>query len=205
MALGVEYRLLASGMLCLASAALGGCGGRTAELPEERRLGAELLPSAPGCQQRFSNRLQGHSCQHAQLGPFRQVEPVYEVGGDAPDVSRTHTTFQAIPVPATGGLARVRYRPRRDSAHAIFLEPDLPFELVSSASGELMEGRYRQPIDTCSELAVGAVFDLEQRGSYELWVNVPAPAAGEPPGKIRFNLFIEHLGTFEEPLVEGCP
>lgn len=156
------------------------------------------------CSRRLSQELLEHSCQHAQLGPFRKVVPGFVAGAIAPDISRTHTTYHVLEVPLQGGRARLAFRPSRPGEHAVFVLPEQEVELRLQGVNTQETRRHEQAVPACAELSRGHVFDLARGREYELEVFLPPPEQSSEGEAIQLSLFIEHLGTYEPAWDDEC-
>jgi MYXO-CTERM domain-containing protein len=145
------------------------------------------LPS--DCQQ-LGPALVGHSCFHAEFGPYATVEatPGTKEVALTRDVDAVHTLYEVV-LPAPLGENMVTYRvagPDRAGAWAIFSEPSVPVRVLDPQGNEL-KPLLAQNIEPCGPLRRAQVYDLEDV-RYRIVLG-PAPVTRAP-------LVIENVQDF---------
>ncbi|UQA60041.1 putative metal-binding motif-containing protein [Polyangium aurulentum] len=143
----------------------------------------------PDCKQ-LGPALVGHSCFHAQYGPYVTVEatPGAEELPLTRDVDLVHTLYEVI-LPTPLGENTVTYRvagPDRAGAWAVFSEPSVPIRVLDPQGNELTP-LLVQDIEPCGPLRHAQVYDLEDV-RYRIVLG-PAPVTRAP-------LVIENVQDF---------
>ncbi|MDI3290264.1 putative metal-binding motif-containing protein [Polyangium sp. 15x6] len=176
----------------------------SAKAPRRRArhaLGATLLSCAllapqvsraelpPDCQE-LGPALVGHSCFHAEFGPYATVQATAGTTATAetPDVDPVHTLFEVI-LPAPLGENTITYRVAskdRAGAWAIFSEPSVPIRVLDPQGNELTP-LLAQDIEPCGPLQRAQVYHFEDV-RYRLVLG-PAPVDRGP-------LVIENVQDF---------
>lgn len=147
------------------------------------------------CTPELGEALLEHSCQHATIGPFVDVNAVGTRGLALSEVSLSHRTYRISLPSATGGEefitdGWVRYRPSRDGKHVFFVKPALPLRVLAADvdTGADLRRLHDQSIEQCPEnLNHGTVYELERGVVYYLGL---LREAGDAV------LFVEHIDTF---------
>lgn len=172
-----------------AGVALTGCGGRAEDL-------ADATLPAQACRPELAPRVFQHACQHAGLGPYRDLSVSPDEGALALDVSRAHTTFRvSAEGPSDGAPVRLAYHPSREGEHVFFTAASFGLHVRDAAGSPLVAVHSEEGVP-CDVLESAAIYELTPGEPYELDVTLPGEGA--------LTLFIEHLGTFRAPWEEDC-
>ncbi len=131
-------------------------------LPPTRALAA-----IPGDCRNLGSAITGHSCFHAEFGPFASVLATDGIGATpvTPDISAVHTEYR---VGLTGEYSVVTYTPARSGAWVVLLGSNVPLQVLSSKASPL-PSQLDQLGDTgCEALPVAHVFELTASTKYRL-------------------------------------
>lgn len=142
-----------------------------------------------GCRMGVGELPVRHACQHAELGPFVDIQ-AEAVGAPAPPTMNVPQVVYRAALPATEG--ELAYVPTRDGPHVVF---------ASAGAVSVVEGDTElapEVVETlgtrCATLVHGASYVLRSGQTYRV----------RPRGNATVLLFVEHLGSFERPYTEVC-
>jgi len=117
-----------------------------------------------------ADALIGHSCAHANSGPFASATAQAYPGFVFTDISQTHTAY-TVTLPGSSGSfsGAVLYSPGADGRYAFFTTPGVPLAIVD-ASGQLVPLAIEAANDPalCALIDHIAVFNLDSTQTYTL-------------------------------------
>lgn len=120
----------------------------------------------------------GHTCGHANFGPFQSVAAQPYPGPVFTDISAPHTAF-TISLPASGGQYKgaVIYAPGESGRYAFFTTPGVTLSLVDSSGAPVpLAIESEVPEELCGAIEHVAVFELDSSQTYTV-IHGPAPSA----------------------------
>ncbi|HET9954322.1 MAG TPA: putative metal-binding motif-containing protein [Polyangiaceae bacterium] len=150
----------------------------------------ESRAALPSTCSNLGEALIGHSCFHAELGPFTEVT----ASGTGltleqlPNVDAVHTFYDVVLSDPLGQSA-LSYRvasPARAGSWAVFHDPEIPLRIVDS-QGQTQPVQLEAPIAGCRELALASVYELKDE-RYRLLLG--------PSVKTHARLVIENVDDF---------
>jgi len=115
-----------------------------------------------------------HSCHHAELGPFVNVEAQPRGSAALPNVNAVHTAY-AVSL-AGAGEKLVSYEPTVTGDYVMLLDSEAPFS-IETEDGEAVEIEAEQPVRGCSVLSRVRVVELEAGQRYHFAFGAGGPGS----------------------------
>lgn len=132
-----------------------------------------------------ADALIGHSCGHANSGPFASATAQAYPGFVFTDISQSHTAY-TVTLPGSSGSfsGAVLYSPGVDGKYAFFTTPGVPLSIVD-ASGQPVPLAIEAANDPalCAQIDHIAVFNLDSSQTYTLVFGPTSFSGAEEPGK----------------------
>lgn len=132
------------------------------------------------------------ACAHMANGPNTSVAAVADIGGALEDATAEHTRVDvtlAMDFEGQNG-GYVRYEAAEAGDFVFFVDSDVAIALYDDADAEVPFEETGVMVDTCAEVAVKHVAELEAGASYKIELG--------PTDATEVRLVIEHGGEHEE-------
>lgn len=148
----------------------------------------------PACYAGLAPHLLAHACQHANLGPFRNINAEPMGSSVAPTIQTPQVVYR-VALPQTE--SEVSYSPTRPGEHAILYSGAAVLRVL--LGNDSVPVTHDEPAlnKRCSRLSGVRGVRLEVGKRYRFLFSADGPR--------EVSLFVEHLESFNQPFVEICP